>query len=133
MYNFNRSISILNRFAKLFDSIIASKISDYTFADISASQHGYIKNRSTVTNLLTITNYFHDSFFESSQTDVVYLDFSNAFDVIDHSLLMSKLWNLGTHGNVFIFINSYLSNEYQIIILRNTCSELKIVPSGVPQ
>ena len=43
-------ISILNHFAKLLDSIIASKISDYIFSNISVAQHGYLKNRSTVTN-----------------------------------------------------------------------------------
>ena len=38
-----RPISLLNYFAKLFDSTIASKILDYIFADLSASQRGYIK------------------------------------------------------------------------------------------
>ena len=128
-----RPISILNHFAKLLDSIIATKISDYIFNDISLAQHGYLKNRSTVTNLLTFTNYLHDSFCNSAQTDVVYLDFSKAFDVIDHSLLMNKLWNSGIHGNVYYLIKSYLSNRYQSVRLRNSCSEFKEVPSGVPQ
>ena len=63
------------------------------------------------------------------------LDFSKAFDVIDHSLLIRKLWNLGIHGNVYPLIQSYLSNLYQsiiLIILKNTCSEFnKVVPFGV--
>ena len=70
-----------------------------------------------VTNLHTFTNYLHDSFFNSSQTDVVYLDFSKAFSVIDHSLLTRKLWNLGIRINVYYLIKS---NRYKSVILRNT-------------
>ena len=73
--------------------------------------------------LLTFTNYLHDSFYNSAQTNVVYLDFSKAIDVIDHSLLMNELWDSGIHGNVYYLIESYLSNRYQIV------RHLKIVQS----
>ena len=73
-----RPISILNQFAKIFDSIVATVLYDFVCSEISPAQHGYFKGKSTVSNLLTFTNFIHDSFFESVQTDVVYLDFSKA-------------------------------------------------------
>ena len=54
-------------------------------------------------------------------------------DVIDHSLLMNKLWNSGIHGNVYYLSKSYLSNRYQSVRLRNSCLELKEVLSVVPR
>lgn len=128
-----RPISILNHFAKIFDSIVSSVISDFVLLSITNSQHGFIKGRSTTTNLLTFTEYIHESFFESLQTDVVYLDFSKAFDVVDHSLLMNKVWNMGIQGNIYKWLLSYLTNRYQSVRLRNCTSAFKHVPSGVPQ
>ena len=71
-----------------------------------------MKNRFIITNLLTFTNYLHDSFCNSAQTDVVYIDYNKALDVIDHSLCMNKIPPGVSQGSnlgpiLFAIINIY--------------------------
>jgi hypothetical protein len=59
---------------------------------IYVNQHGFMKNRSTVTNLLEYASFVLNSTEEGWQVDSVYMDFSKAFDRVRHQLV--------TGGNV---------------------------------
>lgn len=128
-----RPISILNQFPKLFDSIVAEVISEHVYSEIASSQHGYTKNRSTLSNLITISNFISESLNSSIQTDVIYLDFAKAFDQVHHSLLLNKLWNVGLQGVIHKWLSTYLTGRYQSVRLRDSISSFKPVLSGVPQ
>ena len=64
---------------------------------------------------------------------VVYLDFSKAFDSVDHSTLLSKIIQFGFDDNFVKLINSYLSSRRQCVKLDGVLSESLPVTSGVPQ
>ena len=64
---------------------------------------------------------------------VVYLDFSKAFDSVDHSTLLSKIIQFGFDENFVKLINSYLSSRRQCVNLDGVLSESLPVTSGVPQ
>jgi len=67
-----------------------------TFVDQSSPcQHGFMKRRSTTTNLLELTVFVIQGFKNNLQTDVIYTDFSKAFDSVNHYLLIRKLDLLG--------------------------------------
>lgn len=53
-------------------------------------QHGFISGRSTVTNLAIISQYISHHLDNGGQIDVIYTDITNAFDTIDHSILLTK-------------------------------------------
>jgi len=67
------------------------------------------------------------------QTDVIYTDFSKAFDSVNHSLLFFKLKQLGFPFNLLTWISSYLNDRTQRVIFKNAVSKLIYVTSGVPQ
>ena len=63
----------------------------------------------------------------------VFLDFSKAFDTVDHSILLKKLHHLGIRGNSYNWINDYLSRRKQFVMYNNYNSSMKKIQCGVPQ
>ena len=61
------------------------------------------------------------------------LDLSKAFDTIDHSILINKLWYYGIKGSHLRLIHSYLSNRKQYTEINNTKSNILSITTGVPQ
>lgn len=100
---------------------------------ICNNQHGFVKRRSTVTNLILFTNFVVSEISKGNQVDAVYTDFSKAFDRVDHSLLLFKLKRLGFPISFVNWLSSYLCNRYQFVNFRNTISNKIVVTSGVPQ
>ena len=63
----------------------------------------------------------------------IYLDFSKAFDSISHALLVHKIKAFGIHGRLHSFINDYLLNRWQRVVVDGKSSDYLPVISGVPQ
>ncbi|EYB82716.1 hypothetical protein Y032_0352g3250 [Ancylostoma ceylanicum] len=80
-YNF-RPVSITSIFARMFEKLLKKRIELHLkeYSIISAFQHGFQKNKSTVTAILQSVNDWTLSLDRGACTDVVYLDFSKAFD-----------------------------------------------------
>ena len=102
-----RPISILSTLAKVFESIVTSRLSDFllSFAD---SQDGFFKGRSVLSNLLIYSDFIFNAFKSRLQVDSVYFAFSKAFDTVYHDRLFGKVWNAGIRGTLFRWIGSYL-------------------------
>lgn len=128
-----RPISILCCIAKLFEKIVYDNIYQLIAHGVPTSQHGFLKGRSTVSNLAVFTNYVLKHMEGGGQVDVVYTDFEKAFDRVDHVILLQKLESLGIHGDLLRWITSYLSNRSQAVVLGGYRSDFITVPSGVPQ
>ena len=63
----------------------------------------------------------------------IFLDFSKAFDTVNHNILIEKLDYYGIRGVTKDWFTSYLTNRYQYVSLGQTESELQPVSCGVPQ
>ena len=99
----------------------------------SPYQHGFLPGKSTITNLLLFTSDIFANFHSMLQTDVIYTDFSKAFDVVNHRLLLLKLKLIGFPDIFIRWIRSYLCGRTQKVVYNSCFSETISVTSGVPQ
>ena len=125
-----RPISLLCITSKVLEQLVYNKTISYISSFLSPQQFGFLKNRSTVQQLLLMLNTIHST---NDQTDVVYLDFKKAFDSVPHKELLFKLRSLGISGKLWSWFESYLLNRYQCVKINNSLSHLLPVLSGIPQ
>ena len=128
-----RPISILSNFAKVFELVIYRNILCNVRSHLSTHQHGFIPGRSTVTNLATLTQYLSEILDNRGQVDVIYTDFSSAFDSINHSILLQKLSAFGFTSSFLKLIASYLINRINFVFYNGFTSFSYVGSSGVPQ
>lgn len=128
-----RPISILCTFSKVFESLMRDHLYLYTKLTLSDTQHGFMHNRSIISNLLEYTDYLCMSLDKRIQVDTVYTDFSKAFDKVNHAILLEKLGSFGIHGNLLRWLSSYISNRTQLVNVNGFKSAPAAVTSGVPQ
>ena len=71
---------------------------------------------------------------KGSLNGVIFLDLvKKAFDCVDHSILLRKLYHYGIREKSFEWFQSYLSDRVQICKVNQTLSNQRIVKCGVPQ
>ena len=96
-------------------------------------QHGFLRGKSTVTQLLEVYHDILDMVAGGQEIDVIHLDLSKAFDKVPHDLLLTKLHRHGISGTALQWFEGYLSNRQQRVILEGTFSDWLPVTSGVSQ
>lgn len=128
-----RPISILSTFAKIFESLVCPHIQKHLKLYLSDDQHGFVAHRSTSTNLVLYTELLTDTIDSGQQADVIYTDFSKAFDKVSHSMLISKLHAYGIFGPLLDWLCSYLSDRHCYVVVNGYQSSLQEISSGVPQ
>jgi hypothetical protein len=130
-----RPIALTATMCKLVETIIKNQIVSF-LADkgiLSKHQHAFINKHSTASNLLSCVRDWLVGLKSHSQTDVVYIDFSRAFDSIVHSKLLYKLELYGITGHLLKWISAFLSNRLQCVVVDYCYSSVCDVTSGVPQ
>lgn len=88
---------------------------------------------STVTQLVSTVHEILGVLDKSGQVDILFLDFSKAFDKVPHGKLLYKLKCLGLPSFIVRWISAYLSNRSQFVEIKNCTSSVLPVTSGVPQ
>ena len=96
-------------------------------------QHGFQQSRSCETQLIITINDFAESLNRNEQTDVIFLDFSKAFDKVSHQHLFHKLHHYGIREDLLTWIKSFIYNRVQQVVVDSQQSNLTAVTSGVPQ
>ena len=96
-------------------------------------QHGFREGRSCETQLVELVRNLADNMQGGVQTDVLVMDFSKAFDKVEHQRLLLKLDHYGVRGKTNHWIEAFLSNRTQRVVLNSDHSYGTHVKSGVPQ
>ena len=128
-----RPISLLPIISKTLERCIYWRFYDHVVNLISPSQHGFLRNRSCVTQLLSAFHSIGQDLDKNTQTDVLYLDFAKAFDSVDHNILLDKLRWYGVTGSVLDWFADYLNGRTQRVVVDGVASAWSSVTSGVPQ
>jgi hypothetical protein len=127
-----RGISILSAIPKLLEKMVCDKLTPIINTRISDKQHGFMKGRSTVTNLVEFSNFVIGEIENGRQVDAGYTDFSKAFDKVNHGLLCFDL-SQSQVGKMMSWSESYLTGRFQRVKLDDFLSEIVYCHSGVPQ
>jgi Reverse transcriptase (RNA-dependent DNA polymerase) len=131
-----RPISILCVMSKVLEKIVYDQLVEYLSARnvFDKLQSGFKKMHSTATALLKITEDLRLSIFKGEVTLMVFLDYSKAFDLVDHALLLKKLRKLNISEPAIKFFKNYLSNRSHAIKNQDgSFSKWVKTECGVPQ
>ena len=96
-------------------------------------QHGFREGRSCETQLVELVHDLADNMQGGGKTDVLVMDFSKAFDKVGHQRLLLKLGHYGVGGKTNRWIEAFLSNRTQRVVINGDHSYDTHVKSGVPQ
>ena len=78
-------VALLPIVSKVLERCVGNRFYDHLKYLISVLQHGFLPNRSCVTQLLSVLHAVGQSLDNNIQSDMIYLDFAKAFDTVDHS------------------------------------------------
>ena len=121
--------------SKIIERHIANTVFQYLNENnlIRKEQSGFRGLHSCHTALTKLTETWLNEMNLGNLTGIVYLDFSKAFDLVNHSILLTKLQCYKFHPNAIQWISSYLGDRTQKVVIGNDTSDQKSIPRGVPQ
>ena len=130
-----RPVSLTPVCCKVLEHIIANHLRAYLDDNALLSHHqfGFRQGRSTMDQLLLVYDEIASSVDAGSTVDLILFDYSKAFDVVSHKVLISKLHLLGIDGQLLSWIESFLSDRKMQVSVKGCLSSTRFVHSGVPQ
>ena len=130
-----RPISILPTLSKICESVIHDRLFKHCLENniITEKQAAYIRDDSTVSQLLYIVHNIRKSWCDKNITQGLFLDVSSAFDKVWHQGLLAKLGQIGEQGTFYDTIKSYISDIRQIVVVDGEKSDITDIKAGIPQ
>ncbi|GAB0182344.1 mitochondrial enolase superfamily member 1 [Grus japonensis] len=116
---------------QLILGVIAKKVEEKKV--IGSGQHGFTKGKSCLTNLIAFYDVMTGWVDEGRAADVVYLDFSKAFDIVSHNILIGKLRKCGLDEWTVRWTENWSNGRTQRVVINSAVSSWRPVARGVPQ
>lgn len=130
-----RPICILSTLSKIFEKcvkkIMLQFLLDYKF--FSANQYGFLPGKGTDDVLFNHISCITQHLEDGRSVAAVYFDLRKAFDVLDHRILLRKLYACGFRDNVYRWFQSYLQDRKHVTKMGEILSRTIVPSSGVPQ
>ena len=130
-----RPISILPNTSKIIEHVMHHQISAHLNANniLPPCQHGFRQYHSTTTCAVDLLNFVNNNIAAGKHVIAVFLDFSKAFDLLSHDILIEKLKWLKFSTAAIELVKSYLDGRTQRVYSVGVFSRLVEVILGVPQ
>ena len=130
-----RPISLLATFSKIYEKVMHARIVEFLDKNnsIYERQYGFRSGRSCEHALLDAQNSLLNSLNRQQISLLLLIDFSKAFDLVDHKILMKKLYHYGIRGIALDWMKSYLTDRKQFVSVNGSDSSVKLMRFGVPQ
>ena len=130
-----RAISLTSHIIKTYERVLRKKMVSHLEDNnlLCKNQHGFRSGKSCLTQLLHHFDEVLDSMAHGAEVDSIYLDYAKAFDKVDHQLLLKKLKLYGFSPKLVSWIESFLSNRSQRVVVDGHMSFTAWIISGVPQ
>ena len=130
-----RPISQLPLPGKILEQIIHKKIDTFCNENdiLNKNQGGFRKNHSTVSTVANFTDNLYTAINNNKFSLATFIDFSKAFDTVNHDILIKKLGKLGIRGKNQNLIKNYLENRLQKTVVNDIESDFNNISCGVPQ
>ena len=130
-----RPISLLSVFNKILEKLISNRLLKCLQKEniFFKGQFGFRPKHSTDYAILSIIDKVQKAVDEGELSCGLFLDFSKAFDTVDHDILIDKLECYGIRGIGKDWFTSYLKNRKQMVTVNGATSDLVTVPCGIPQ
>ena len=128
-------ISLLSCINKIFEKILCKQLLSFIerFAILYSYQFGFRQLYSTTLALIEFSDTVHRLLDEKNYVIGIFVDFTKAFDTVDHDIILSKLDRYGIRGHANDFFRSYLTNREQYTFVNGAKSETKRINFSVPQ
>ena len=130
-----RPISLLNSFSKILEKLMYTRTIIFLMnANILSNfQFGFREKHTTTHAILHLVDKISSALEARMHTVGVFLDYSKAFDTVNHYILIDKLCHYGVRGIALDWFRSYLTNRKQFVSLNGIDSDMRDVTCGVPQ
>ena len=131
-----RPISLLPIFGKIFEKAYCSRLMSFLEEHriLCESQYGFRRKRNTTNAVSELYLNAINAMLKNEITLATFIDFSKAFDTIDHRILLDKMPSYGIRGRALDWIRSYLSNRSMTVSIQGCLSEeVQLSQYGVPQ
>ena len=130
-----RPISVIPTIAKCFESLVHDQLYKYMETNklLDPSQSGFRPHHCTQDVLVKSVDDWKIALDAEKVVGTVLIDLSKAFDMIDHALLLGKLYAYGVRDVELTWFTNYLKERRQRVVMDGVSSEWKHVRTGVPQ
>jgi len=128
-----RPIYLTSAFSKIFETVICNRIKNHLAYNkvISQSQHGFLRGKSTLTALSDFLQDILHGLDNKENSFGIFCDLSKAFDSVNHSILLNKLYRYGIRGKSLSWLESYLLNRTQIVEISHTDENTGLITKSI--
>ena len=130
-----RPISLTSVPCKVLERLIAKHLMQYldTNSLLSNHQYGFRSKHSTCDQLIITYNDITKFVDSGCIVDLVFFDFTKAFDKVSHGVLLGKLGDIGVCPQILFWISQFLCERSMKVVISGRPSNSRRVTSGVPQ
>ena len=130
-----RPVSLLITLSKVLERVMYNRLINFLneFKLLFEYQFGFRKYFSSYMALMILVDKLSHYLENGDYVIGIFLDFSKAFDTVNHSILLEKMYYYGIRGPALQWFSSYLSGRTQFVSYNGVQSNTKSIKCGVPQ